>query len=127
MSGGCCNPHKLVPHVGVLLNTPVCVRSRAEFSQPVHSPLNTQVPNRSDDRAIITCIQIQEACGFNMPRCAHDIVVDTLLSAFQQNPFSQGLAKWPKPYKFNYMLNVCPLAPFWLQEKGFYLVFCLVK
>ena len=55
-----------------------------------------------------------------MPRCAHDIVVDTLLSAFQQNPFSQDLAKWPKPYKFNYMLNVCPLASFWLQEKGSY-------
>lgn len=69
-----------------------------------------QVPKRSEDRPVITCTPIQEACGFNKPCCVHDIVVNTLLSTFQQNPSSRVLAKQTKPHKYNCILNYYPLA-----------------
>lgn len=79
--------------------------------------LKMQVPKRSEDRPVITCTPIHGACGFNKPRCALDIVVNTLLSTFQQNPSFRVLAKQTKPHKYNCMLNYYSLAFFGLKKK----------
>lgn len=123
------------PALGTRVLTGLSLCSGSEKASQSSLQLKMQVPKRSEDRVVITCIPIHEACGFNKPRCAHDIVVNTLLSTFQQNPSSRVLAKHTKPHKYNCILNYYSLAFLffiflvWRRERGgrtFY-VFYLFK